>query len=538
MALGACQYSPDTAQRTISYNVGIAQSTNNMFLLNALRSAERQPTYYTRNQSNTTSSTFNPSITSMIPNGRSFATTTADQESSGLAMPTGFPSVKTATVLATAAAITVAPTLSMTETNQLSLTNLDDQQSMQGLMTPVSMQQIKNYVANRFSPEELLLLYVDHISMPRGVWDNLLNAAQEHCVQIATIQNLYCAYVLTELSRDPNAPESKVQHLNPACFDRSGGLKSEPIKHPNGENELVTFVNDPAVAWQPADTSLQQVRSFACLHQVLRVLLALELDFADDPPKAQYRLSIDMIKNNPRYLSDLAQQKLIFAEPFKQELSGKRQLSSNTSPTGHDSTQFGVCKPSDDMHFALTDDSYVQGLFAEALLTDRQILVHNPTFRSKDTKPDSSDCATAVTNWESGVKTPDPLIKITPRSLEAMVYFLGEIIRHDHFAPPSKDERATVLAWSAPDQGYLYEQTLFDVEKGLPPRDAIAFAVDTTGLYYVPSPCGGRRANYAGCTMEYPGHTSGQVLTMVNQLWGLNKTVATAPVIPTVVVSH
>ena len=46
-----CQYSPNMLDRAVAYNRVVADSTNQVLLLNIVRASERLPTYYTDRKS-------------------------------------------------------------------------------------------------------------------------------------------------------------------------------------------------------------------------------------------------------------------------------------------------------------------------------------------------------------------------------------------------------------------------------------------------------------------------------------------------------
>ena len=86
-------------------------------------------------------------------------------------------------------------------------------------------------------------------------------------------------------------------------------------------------------------------------------------------------------------------------------------------------------------------------------------------------------------------------------------------------------------------QGEIYDEQIFHVEKGSPSDGAIAVASSNGDTFYVPRLCPGLPTNRKDvCSYEYPDHASAQVLTLLNQLWGLNKTQATAPIVAPVTV--
>ncbi|HUO12493.1 MAG TPA: hypothetical protein VMU37_07030, partial [Caulobacteraceae bacterium] len=60
LAASACETPENMSARATNYNVAVADTSNELFLLNALRASERLPTYYTRLEGD--SSVFNDQI--------------------------------------------------------------------------------------------------------------------------------------------------------------------------------------------------------------------------------------------------------------------------------------------------------------------------------------------------------------------------------------------------------------------------------------------------------------------------------------------
>src|ERR1700691_3854790 len=73
-ACAACQYSPDMLDRTVAYNRTVANSTNQVLLLNIVRASQRLPTYYTRLEGDAASLALTPNGSLSLPlnNPRSF----------------------------------------------------------------------------------------------------------------------------------------------------------------------------------------------------------------------------------------------------------------------------------------------------------------------------------------------------------------------------------------------------------------------------------------------------------------------------------
>jgi hypothetical protein len=169
-----------------------------------------------------------------------------------------------------------------------------------------------------------------------------------------------------------------------------------------------------------------------------------------------------------------------------------------------------------------------------------------------DSEESGDACQQAVEDWENNADSGGLTFKYAPRSLEGMVYYLGQVLRRRYdglLGGPGQFTAISFVNWGYdPALGsYIYPEVLFDAERGRAPGETIAEAADESGAFYVPGLCDSsthlpraiNNTNEAKCSIEFPNHASAQVFTMLNQLWGLNKTQATTPAIPTVdVISH
>jgi hypothetical protein len=651
VSVAACEYSPSTVDRTLAYNNAISQSTNDLFLLNALRAYQRNPTYYTRNQADTTTSTITPSISGSGPLGSTTTLATAAATNSNpIGIPSGFFNTTTVTKTLTQAARSLAGSLTGTEQNQLTLTNLDDQPSMQGLLTPVTLQQVSNYLNEGYSPQELYFLYLQNITLSKDIVDRLPNAIAEYCAyklgDLAYSPSSYCQYffgsnadtTMEWCASNPQDRDSIVCKLacqqvavNPlSCgsvtpIDVNPGLKDRVIHRPaivtnepavgtattpsedsapkwmftqnainskgfdafcfdgktistkpadltppaKAKSRNLTYINDPA-SNRPKDKTAE-LHSFYCFKQVLTALLALDFRPTDSPQNALYRLPLENATRNPRYLADLSQQgfdvvigkgnvvgvckkpdglSLTFAvDDWIKLLIPELKAASGGNANGEKGSEISVLtrdSGQDTNEPSATDASKNACVTALRKLKDESVGFVEPPPAEPATSTKDSKKRKALTKSEEkkDKDTEDDGAKVsyTPRSLEAMVYFLGEIIREKY--PDGDSENADeVTFWNAGDVAHPYEEELFDVKKGSAADGAISVATSEAGTFYVPKLCPDDEKNnprhpheFGGCNAEYPNHASAQILTVLNQLWGLNKTQATAPVIAPVTV--
>ncbi len=549
--LAGCQYSPDTAQRSIAYNQGIATFTNDLFLTNVLRAGERNLTIYTRNTANTTSSTISPQFGfTATRNPSSLSTQTTQNLYSGT--PSGPNSATQITRGAATLTAAFMPQLGATETNQLTLSNSDDQGSTFGIMATVKISEISNYLAEGFNQEELFLLFFQSLSMPVRTWENLPAAAAVYCSEPNQSVSQYCKLInYTETQADAS---DGALTFNKGCFrlprpapaSKRGAAAPDP-----SDTVLVNIVNDAAVpdpALKPNPTlDSFEIRSFTCFRQGVEMLLALGLKTTGAPDSPMYTLSPQDFRNNPRLLADFNQQGL------------------DVFPHGHDERQFptsyAVCKPS--------GDAEVFGMAADA---DEKVLelIGVSSIRKAPKEPKAKLRLSGATpqgadSCEPDPPDPGPDLVATPRSLEGMVYYLGQIARVTVLESPSvygDDCSKPFFVAFLPDESIqrrkcgegpgFYREQLFRVERGSVTH-AVAVASTASGAFSVPPLCpaagktagktAGKHESAAAegdlllgreCSLQYPDHASPQVLTLLNQIWGLHKTQTTAPIIPTI----
>jgi hypothetical protein len=583
IALGACQYSPGIADRTISFNRAVAESGNQLILLNAIRASKRNPTFYSRLAGDNTTSTVTPAIGSSIP----FIGTRSVQ----ITPATTVGGAATAVTTLGRAVSSVTPGLTITEQNQLTLTNMDDQPSITGMMTPVPMQIYQFFQNEGFNSEELLLMFMGNVTLSEPQLRNLPNAVAVHCASsYATSPSTACKYYFGEAppydyARGNDADHHKkfreadlvhqfdgkpVPIISSSCYDRHGQNPSvSDEKHgeissvdpsyelasyksylrqrkdaydlyvhykstPDAEkypapapDPSYSFSNDPAyfryAGTPPSRPDAGKFRDFICFQQVERALLALGLHPASSPKHdALYQLPADMAKNNPRYFADLTQQSLEVAVTDK---------------------AVGVCKKTDQILLQMDKDNYIAYALQLKLPADSRgpsseaYAPPSPGITDVALAPEASAEQDPLQGCKSKIAqliAPKdslslPAIGFSQRSLEAMVYYIGQIIRRQ---VALKVDTPVYFVAGADDDGNAREEELFRIRTGAPTDDAIV-QVDSGGeTYYVPSICEGDDCSF----VEYPNHASPQILTMLNQIWGLEKTATALPTVSNVTV--
>ena len=149
VALGASasacqQFSPDNETRTLSFNHSVAESTNQLLLLNIVRDSQRNPTYFTRLGSNSASSSISPNLSLTFP----FGTLSSGQ---------------------------AATTPSASAQNSLNLENLDDHKYQAGAMRRIDMETVQTFWDEGIQPDALGLLFISTIAFPKAEMPILLD---------------------------------------------------------------------------------------------------------------------------------------------------------------------------------------------------------------------------------------------------------------------------------------------------------------------------------------------------------------------------
>jgi hypothetical protein len=139
------------------------------------------------------------------------------------------------------------------------------------------------------------------------------------------------------------------------------------------------------------------------------------------------------------------------------------------------------------------------------------------------------------------ISTSEIKIGLAIRSFEGVVYYLGEIVRAENFGIDSEHPPYfPTIVGRAPWGGVpLPDEALFEVQTGSAHDGAAVVVKDDHGdNFWIPDFCNGAYAPgslaYSSvgpqkCGAEYPDHESLTVLTLVNQVWGLQKEPSVAP---------
>ena len=457
--------------RSVSYNDAIANSTNAVLLLNALRASERLPTYYTRMTANTATSSVTPLISMALPLGPG-------------AVKKGF-----------------SPNLQLTDTsqNQMTLQNLDDQKFMRGVLTPVPLDVLSFYLRQGWPRELLFLMTVSRLTVPAPVAARLEGAFDAHCAAVPNAD--YCNAQVPPQNR-PASGQYVTQQLK-SCIAAG--------RYDSGSHGEYLFENYPT---NPEET--------ACFQWMLRVFISF-----DPSPRTQETVTLVA-----RDIAPGAQEGLgAVADLDKDDL---------IIVPGSAKGSYDVCKRAKVTGLGLsslpdTVEAKAEPAAAPPVESDTNI----PVLLAATRAAPAVDCDSAAGAAKMGADHAPRGMQLSTRSLDGMVYYLGEIIRAEHQvkdsvmpdAAPPDTSGVSLWVWNTSSRAYS-DWDLFSVRRGSAP-DSNLIAVDFHGdAYYVPPACD----DSGDCGQGAERHRSLQVLALLNQIWGLQKEQSELPIAPTVTV--
>ena len=168
---------PDMLDRAVAYNRAVAVSTNQVLLLNIVRASQRLPTYYTRLEGDASSMGITPSAGLTLPftNPRSF-----ENDING--GPTGAVTSTTSKAVGSLAAFASSDwDLQASESNILTLQDLDDQKYQNGMMTPVPVKNIAAFQGEGYQRDLLFMMFLASIQISTSLIDPIDAAATARC---------------------------------------------------------------------------------------------------------------------------------------------------------------------------------------------------------------------------------------------------------------------------------------------------------------------------------------------------------------------
>jgi hypothetical protein len=174
-----CQYSPDMLDRTIAYNRAVANSTNQVLLLNVVRASERLPTYYTRLEGDASSLSLAPNGSLSLPLGNAHSFENDLNTGATGALTSG-----TSKGVTSLAGIAGVFGLSSSESNLLTLQTLDDQKYQNGMMTAVPLKNIQAFQDEGYQRDLLFMMFFSSIAISNRLMTSIDEAVATRCEEI------------------------------------------------------------------------------------------------------------------------------------------------------------------------------------------------------------------------------------------------------------------------------------------------------------------------------------------------------------------
>jgi hypothetical protein len=556
----ACQYSPTMLDRTVAYNRAVADSTNQVLLLNIVRASQRLPTYYSRLEGDAASMALAPNAGLSLPlaNQRSFE---SDLNSASTGAFTGG-ATKAITSLASIAG---SFGLQASESNLLTLQTLDDQKYQNGMMTPVPIKNIQAFQDEGYPRDLLFMMFFSSIQVSRDLIDPIDKAVIARCTQVTQEQQpaaeskgvsfarQICAYIQSDPygelfpSGGRSHPDYSAFSLK-TCEDTGGADTDDP------PNVMVHFHNDPAREGRMG--SAGDPHPLVCFQILLDDLLVLGLKVgsAQDSPAELVDVVPAAVARDPKFRAQMIQQNLFVRETAdgKSAVCRKMEQSNGFTVTFADPSKRGgqasskVPMPLDALLTSL-------GVRANSVSPTRKVKAPSDPATACQQKnpgaPETADEAKLGSNGDAESSAPRPVkltsdkVAFSTRSFEAMIYYLGETLRYEESEASNPSLFPRVLGRNPMVAGNTYYETMFYGSSGLNNEDAAVTVRDDAGTSFaIPKPCVTAHSHLSSerkvnCTSEYPDNESLQILNFVNQVWGLQKESVAAPSSPLVVVS-
>ena len=572
----ACEYAPTMQDRTIAYNRAVANSTNQVLLLNVVRASQRLPTYYTRLEGDAASMGLTPNGSLNVPlnNPRSFETDTN-------LGPTGAVASATTKAVSSLAGIVSGLGLQASESNLMTLQTLDDQKYQNGMMTPVPVKNIQAFQDEGYQRDLLFLMFLGNVQVSKDLIDPIDAAAAARCSQlqpsaqdqaggISFIRQL-CGYIASAPYRsffDSQGTQPVGYSFALRTCQKTGGAIEDPAPA-----NMVRFINDPAREGRrqfPGDPHPE-----ICFQILLSDLLVLGLGVgsATDIPAELVDAVPDATAQEPHFRAQMIQQNLFLretsvgltaicrrktqdngftlafadpAEPARE--AGPSPLADLLNRLAMNGARISVEAKAPAVPKKSATETAVPQTVNAAYPADPLAACQQKNPGVPETgrdallaSPDDSGANLQDTTLKP-VKLTSNKIAFSTRSFQGMIYYLGETLRYqeDENADPATFPR--VMGRNPAVAGGGYVEIMFYGSSRLPEGDAAVAVKDDTGKsYYLPKPCMTAALSPASrlgvCSAEYPDNESLQVLNFVNQVWGLQKESFQGPTSPLVVVN-
>jgi hypothetical protein len=446
LSLAGCGYSPVIVGDTLSYNVAVADSTNQMLLLNIVRTSQRKPTYYTRLEGNTETVGISSSNTLSLPLSHAKALNSP--------AAAGVYASKTVNISAITAALGLTPT----DSSLLNLQTLDDQKYQYGMMSIVDNPTIQFFWNEGIQKDLLLLLFVGSADISRDHLEELQNHFKQ--CDLKDERGAYCK----------------------AYKEGMDNVKLVTLCGGHGPDDVV-FINDPAI-----EGPVGANKAF-CFRKLVQGLLAIHLDMSDAGDKPVEKDLSQRVIDEPKVRAEIIKEGLKVVE---------------------NGGSYALCKSAGTSKFTINQDTLHERISAKKKPDPCQ-------------EKDDTEQADSVDLKALG-------LDLTIRSFEGIVYYLGENVRAEASGSGNLPQ---VLSRDG-----NYTADLFVALQDDDTTPSVLKVSEGGHSYAIPERCNGYRAiPRPGCDEENPAHDSMQVLSLVNQIWGLNKQSNTNPANPTVVVA-
>lgn len=511
LGVSACEYSPDMSDRSVAFNNAVADSSNTLLFQNIVRASERRPTYYSRVASDTSASTLTPSISTGIPLTR---TSSLEHDASGAGILTAMKSTHALAAIAANLGIT-AP-----QTNTLSLQAMDDQKYQAGMMRALNFTQLKGYFDEGYNRDLLMLMFIARIKVKDALLADLDAAIAEKCG--AADVSGQCAYIKNDPYAVNFAGGNWMDHWSLENCARAGGAYSSP------GGQSMYFVNDPAQEILPPGSNASRAsvaHPQMCFEILLRDLLALGLDITSGGSSSAVAETDVPVK--------VADDPAFRIEMMKENIKV-------VTPAGSDMAVLCKSKP-ESVAFTLQfqrDAGTSRAALGDTLDNDSN------SARQSAEKENGGSCDDGARHkaqpGRDTIRLTSKDFEFTERSFESMIYYLGEIVRADE----SGVDPATIVRVQGRNTsvtGAAYTESLFYASSTLDSGDAALSVTDSHGKkIYLADLCpksirlAPPKADGGGCSVEFPDNESIAVISLLNQVWGLQKEYTAPPSQPVV----
>ena len=576
----ACEYAPDMLDRTVAYNRTVANSTNQVLLLNVVRASERLPTYYTRLEGDASSLALTPNASISLPlgNARSFE---SDLNTSAAGAVTSG-TTKGITSLASFAGIFG---LQSSESNLLTLQTLDDQKYQNGMMTAVPLKNIQAFQDEGYQRDLLFMMFFSSIAISNGLMTSIDDAVAARCGEMdqnaipgagMSFARQACAYIASapyqQLFDSTRSHPAAYSFSLKTCRDTGGAISDDTPK------DMVHFNNAPARESRENSRDPHPVVCFQILLDDL-LILGLEIGAPQNAPAELVDTVPDSVAQNPQFRSQMIQQNLIVRETSSGVAAICRKKPENTGYT----LNFTNPTPYEQGAKPAAIDTLLNQLGASGELATQPPkpptpapapplrsgvkaaiplpAVSNPNAsypadpqkacqQINPVMPETSETVlTAAADTEGNpqsnapkvVKLTNDKVSFSTRSFQGMIYYLGEILRYEEFKDADPVNFPRILGRNPAVGGSRYHEIMFYGSSDLDSEDtAVAVRDDSGKTFFIPKPCMKKPVPGAGpvaCSAEYPDNESLQLLNFVNQVWGLQKESVASPTSPLVVIS-